>query len=108
MVTFYRVSEATWVLGRPLVDVPFFTMVNLVAGRKVVPELIQKECTGERIAAEALRLWNDAVALEKMKEGLAEVRRALHGEVDPFERAAAIAEEILAAPGGRHPVGMRN
>ena len=108
MVTFYRVSEATWRLGRPLVETPFFTMVNLVAGRKVVPELIQRECTGERIAAEALRLWNDPAAMAKMKEGLAEVRRALHGEVDPFERAAAIAEEILAARDGRHSVGMRN
>jgi lipid-A-disaccharide synthase len=108
MVTFYRVSEATWLLGRPLVETPFFTMVNLVAGRKVVPELIQRECTGERIAAEALRLWHDPAAMAKMKEGLAEVRRALHGEADPFERAAAIAEEILAARDGRHSVGMRN
>ncbi len=108
MVTFYRVSEATWILGRRLVDVPFFTMVNLIAGRRVVPELIQKDCTGERIAAEALRLWDDPAAMGKMKEGLAEVRRALHGETDPFERAAAIAEEMLAARSGRHSVGTRN
>src|SRR6185369_3272240 len=56
MVTFYRVNALSWILGRWMVDCPFLSMVNLVAGRKVVPELIQGEMTGERIAAQALRL----------------------------------------------------
>jgi lipid-A-disaccharide synthase len=95
MVTFYRVSPATWILGRPLVKVPFYTMVNLVAGRKIVPELVQKDCTGQRLSEEGLRLLTNSGEIERMKQGLAEVRRRLHPDADPFERAASIAQEIL-------------
>ena len=51
MVTFYKVTTASWLAGKPLVDVPFYSMVNLIAGRAVVPELMQGQMTGERIAA---------------------------------------------------------
>lgn len=95
MVTFYRVVPATWWLGRPFVKVPYYTMVNLVAGRKVVPELIQHQCTGSRLAAEALRLLDDQEAAAEMRRGLNEVRQKLHGDVNPFERAAEMAEDIL-------------
>jgi lipid-A-disaccharide synthase len=100
-VAFYKVARATWLIGRPLVDVPFYTMVNLIAGREVVPELIQDGMTGERIAAEARRLLTDADARAAMKAGLAEVRRKLAGAPDGLEprtapqRAAAIIQEIL-------------
>ena len=60
MVTFYRVNALSWYLERWRVRTPFLSMVNLVAGRQVVPELIQDEMTAERIAAEALRLLEDA------------------------------------------------
>src|SRR5262249_53990222 len=43
MVTFYRVAALSWLLGKLLVRVPFYSMVNLVAGRAVVPELMQRE-----------------------------------------------------------------
>ena len=43
MVTFYRVNRLSWLMGRLLVRVPFYSMVNLVAGRRVVPELIQSD-----------------------------------------------------------------
>ena len=59
MVTFYRVNALSWILGRWLVRAPFLSMVNLVAGREIVPELIQGDMTGERIAAEAIRLLDD-------------------------------------------------
>jgi len=95
MVTFYRVAAATWWLGRPFVKVPYYTMVNLVAGRKVVPELIQHDCTGSRLAAEALRLLENPEAVAEMRRGLNEVRQKLHGDAEPFERAAEMAEDIL-------------
>src|ERR1019366_10794293 len=41
MVTFYKVSALTYAIGKPLVKVPFYSMVNLIAGRGIVPELIQ-------------------------------------------------------------------
>ena len=87
MVTFYRVNALTWLL-RWMVHAPYLTMVNLVAGRRVVPELIQGEMTAERLADEALRLLNDPGALAEMRADLAEVRAKLTAERDPMEAAA--------------------
>jgi lipid-A-disaccharide synthase len=69
-------------------------MVNLVAGRRVVPELMQGEMTGERLAAEARRLLSDGRAREEMRAGLAEVARQLAGDGDAMSRAAAVIEEL--------------
>jgi lipid-A-disaccharide synthase len=95
MVTFYKVTAASWLAGKFLVDVPFYSMVNLIAGRAVVPELMQSQMTGERIAGEGLRLLGDAAALDRMKAGLAEVRARLSGGEGAPRRAAAIVQEIL-------------
>jgi len=95
MVTFYRVSGLSWLLGKSLVDVPFYSMVNLVAGRRVVPELIQNEMSGERLAAETLRLLGDAAARERMRQDLSEVAARLAGASDPMERAAEIVAQLL-------------
>ena len=95
MVTFYKVSGLSWALGRALVDVPFLSMVNLVAGRRVIVELIQTDCSGRALADEALRLLRDPMAREQMKQDLANVAGALAGEHDPMERAADIAEQLL-------------
>jgi lipid-A-disaccharide synthase len=96
MVTFYRVSPLTWKLGRFLVDVPFYSMVNLIAGRALVPELMQDQMTGPRLAAETLRLLGDERAKTEMKVGLAEVKRKLTQEGAPApQRAAALIQEIL-------------
>ena len=89
MVIFYRVHGLTWRLGRPFVRVPFFSIVNLVAGRQVAPELIQRDCTGERLAAEALRLLADGAARDQMRAGLRAVRDALATDQDPYEVSAA-------------------
>jgi len=96
MVTFYKVTPPSWVAGKLLVRVPFYSMVNLIAGRALVPELMQGQMTGERIAAEARRLLDDEDAQRVMKTGLAEVRDQLAGSgAEPARRAAAIVEEIL-------------
>ena len=95
MVTFYRVTPLSWFLGRRLVRVPFLTMVNLIAGRKIVPELMQDEATGERLAAEAAVLLTDSTARDEMKRGLLQVREMLAAPEHPMERAARIACEFL-------------
>ena len=95
MVTFYRVSEITWRLGGWLVDVPYYSMVNLVAGRSVVPELMQNEVTGERLATEALRLLENVDERERMRQGLREVRARLATDVDPLEKAAQIVQQLM-------------
>jgi lipid-A-disaccharide synthase len=95
MVTFYRVTNLSWTLGRRLVRVPFLTMVNLIAGRKVVPELMQDEATGERLAAEANALLLDAGKRSEMKRALAEVRETLSTPEHPMDHAARIALQYL-------------
>ncbi len=62
MATFYKVTPISWLLGKMLVDVPYYSMVNLIAGRALVPELMQGRMTGENLAREALRLLDDAEA----------------------------------------------
>jgi lipid-A-disaccharide synthase len=77
MVTFYKVTAPSWILGKLLVRVPFYSMVNLIAGRAIVPELIQEQMTGEAIAREARRLLTDATARREMQAALGEVREKL-------------------------------
>lgn len=98
MVTFYKVSPPSWVAGKMLVRVPFYSMVNLIAERAVVPELMQGQMTGERIAGEARRLLQDPAARVEMKAGLDEVREKLSagaGNEWAEQRAASIVQEIL-------------
>jgi lipid-A-disaccharide synthase len=95
MVTFYKVTTASWLAGKFLVDVPFYCMVNLIAGRAVVPELMQSRMTGENLAREARRLLTDPAARAEMKSALAEVRETLAGRDRAPERAARAVQEIL-------------
>jgi len=95
MVTFYKVTTVSWLAGKFLVDVPFYSMVNLIAGRAVVPELMQSEMTGENLARHALRLLPDGPERADMKEGLAEVRQKLAGGSAAPQRAALVIKDIL-------------
>jgi lipid-A-disaccharide synthase len=92
MVTYYRVTPLSWAIGKVLVDVPFYSMVNLIAGHRVVPELMQDAMTGERIAFEAGELLNNAAKRAKMKSELRAVAAGLAGAADPMELAA---EEVV-------------
>lgn len=94
MVVVYRVSSLTYALGRPLVSVPHFAMVNLVAGRAIVPELMQSDFRPERVAAEAAALLEDRERYERTRRDLEEVCRRL-GAPGASARAAAIVSEAL-------------
>jgi lipid-A-disaccharide synthase len=94
-VTFYRVNALSWILGRRMVKAPFLSMVNLVAGRKIVPELIQKDMTAEAMASEALRLLENAEVRRQMQSDLAEVAAKLRSERDPMEVAGDRIEMVL-------------
>lgn len=95
MVAFYRVTHLSWLLGRLLVRVPHYTMVNLVAGRPVVPELMQNEMTGPRLAGETMRLLDSEEARETMRAALAAAGRSLVRDGDPMERAARLIREMF-------------
>ena len=82
-------------MGRLLIrQIEYFTLVNLIAGREVIPELLQDAANPERIAHELERLLEDDNRRREMQAGLAEVRDQL-GEPGAAERAAAIALEVL-------------
>ncbi|HEY6392264.1 MAG TPA: lipid-A-disaccharide synthase [Bryobacteraceae bacterium] len=95
MITFYRVNKMSWWMGRHLVKVPFFSMVNLVAGKRVVPELIQDDLTAGRLAEEALSLLGDEAALDGMRRELRVAAQKLSAPQDPMEVAASIVEKHL-------------
>jgi lipid-A-disaccharide synthase len=100
MIVVYRLSPLTARLAKPLVKTKFFSMVNLIAGRAVVPELIQNEFTPRRVAAEAEKLLSASEEgrnrMEKMSRGLEEVRRLL-GPPGAVERAADEIAKLLNA-----------
>jgi len=97
MVTFYKVAPLSWIAGKFLVNVPFYSMVNLIAGRAVVPELMQGRMSGESLAREAHRLLSDSAARREMKAGLAAVKEKLaQSGLSAPRRAAGLIEDILA------------
>jgi lipid-A-disaccharide synthase len=95
MVVVYRLSPLTYKLGRRFVRVDTFAMANLVAGRKVVPELIQDAFTPAAAASEALRVLDDPAYATKVRATLGEVHARL-GTAGASRRAA---EAVLAVAG---------
>jgi lipid-A-disaccharide synthase len=79
MVVVYRLSPITYRLGRPFVQVDTFAMANLVAGRRVVPELIQDDFTPAAVAREALAILNGPAVAERMRGDLRTIRAKLGG-----------------------------
>ncbi len=90
LVTFYKVTPLTWWAGRRLVKVPYLSMVNLIAEREIVPELIQHDMTPARLAASVAELLTNDRRREQMKSDLAALRMSLTSEGDPFRRAADV------------------
>lgn len=95
MVIGYRVSPFSYHLGRLLIKVPYIGLVNLIAGERVVPEVIQDELTPNRLAQEALRLLADGQIRTRTLEKLKAVKRAL-GDAGASERTARIALGMMS------------
>jgi len=91
MVVVYRFSWLTFLVAKLMVKLAHFALVNLLAGRRLVPELLQGEASPARMAAEVERLLTDAAARESQLAGLAEVRRSLGTPGAPLR----VAEELL-------------
>jgi len=96
MILVYKTTLPTYWFARLLIRVKWIGLVNLVAGRTIVPELIQDEANAERLIGEVRQLLNDREAYNRMKDGLREVRHAL-GEPGASRRAARVVLEECRA-----------
>lgn len=91
MVVIYKLSPLTYALGKPLVTIDTYAMANLIAGERVVSELIQDACTPEAIAAETLALLEDRDHWQRTRDRLAETRAKL----GPPGSTARVAEAVV-------------
>jgi lipid-A-disaccharide synthase len=96
MVVVYRLGALTYKIGKPFVHVDTYAMVNLVAGKKVVPELIQEDFTPQAAADAALRVLTDPAHAAAVKQELAAVRAKL-GVAGASRRAAEAVLEVARA-----------
>ena len=94
MVIIYKVSWLSYWIGRTLIRVDHIGLVNLVAGREIVPELIQNDVNPRRIAEEAFRILKNPALQQQMTEEMTGVRRNL-GEHGAVQRAARIVASML-------------
>jgi len=98
MVIMYRLSPLTYRLGKRFVHVDTYGMVNLVAGERIVPELIQDDLSAERVASEAVALLNDPARHAQTVAAMRSVRQRL-GEPGATARAA----RLIADTASRSP-----
>lgn len=85
----YKMGLLNYLLYRPQVKLPYIGMVNIVAGKKIIPEFIQFKATPKNIADEALQILKNPSMMEEMKSALAQVKSSL-GEKGAASRAARI------------------
>ena len=93
-VVVYRVSPLTWLMGKFLVDVPYYSMVNLLAGKALVVELIQNDFTAQKVASQVEYLLDHPEAQERIVEGLRAVKARL-GRGGATGRAAEAVVRLL-------------
>lgn len=99
-VVVYRLSPLTWFLGRRLVKLDTFAMPNLVAGKRVVKELIQHDFTPQNVAHELKTIIPEGSRRRQMIHDLAQVREQLRESATAEQPAQRAAQEILRALGG--------
>jgi lipid-A-disaccharide synthase len=105
MVVVYRLSPMTYRIGKPLVRVSMYSMVNLVAGERIVPELIQDACTPEAVARETVDLLTNSDRVTEMSHQLRVVRERLGGSGASGRAADAVLEIARRAAVGARVTG---
>jgi lipid-A-disaccharide synthase len=94
----YSVSNLTYMLGKLLVRVPHIGLANLIANKRVLPELVQDQATAAQIAATAQHLLSDGEAYRRMQSELRRIRKQL-GRAGASDRVAAIACDMMGCHG---------
>jgi lipid-A-disaccharide synthase len=98
MVVAYRVNPLSAAIAKQLVKVQYASIINLIAGREVIPEFIQQACTPVRLAATMRMLLEDPAAIEVQRAGCQQALRLLRShEGTPSEVAAAAILQGLSA-----------
>jgi len=100
LVVVYRVSALTWLVGKLMVKVPFYSIVNILAGKRLVPELMQNDFNAAKITTQVEYLLDHPEAREAMVQGFRGLRARL-GPGGAFDRAATAAVEVLERFEGR-------
>ena len=98
-VIVYRISPATWILGKFLLKVRLFGIVNIILGEEVVPELFQDKMTAEAVTRMAVRLMDDVWLQSRIRGNYEKLRRQL-GSGGVAERVADVIAARLQAAGG--------
>ena len=100
LIAVFRISIPSWIVGQYLIDVPYYSLVNLIAGREVIPELYQQDFTEDRLYAEIQRFLTESGRSARVKMALVEVRERL-GRGGAISKAAeSIASWMEAEPKG--------
>ncbi len=107
LIIVYRASTLNWRIFRPLINVPFVGMPNLIAGREIAPELLQDEMNPERLAEQITAMLSDPKSLTHLRADLAQVRQAL-GSSNASKRAASKILELLSSPDNKGKPGKSN
>ena len=94
-VVVYRVSPLSYAVAKRVVDVPHVAMVNLVAGKRIVPELIQGDFTAEKVVSQLRPLLDQDEARAQMRASLRQVAVMLRAEQSAIGRVAAITCQML-------------
>lgn len=95
MAVVYRVNELTFAIMSRLIQIDNISLVNIVAGRRIVQEFIQREATADKIAAETLRLLNDDPYRVQMRDDLAEVKQKM-GDGGASHQVARLLRELAS------------
>ena len=96
-VVCYTTSLISYWIGRAVIKVPYISLVNLIAGKPVVTELIQNELTGRNIISELKKILFDKAFIQKQKAGYQEIREKL-GEANSAAKAAELMVKCLKSP----------
>ena len=94
MVIIYKTSAITYMLAKIFVKIPDIGLVNIIAGKRIMPECIQATATGKRIAAELIKFIEDEKYLEETKKEIFRLKGLL-GAPGALKRAAKIIADVI-------------
>ena len=95
MVVVYKTSFLTWLLAKSFVKIPYIGLVNVVAGKKIVPECIQFDATPEKVADALKNIFTDEIKIAEIKSQLAKAKSSL-GAPGASQKAAQIILKTIA------------